>query len=41
VLLFIPHFVVGLLLAGPFLWRRSLTPVMCVHALVDLSLLGT
>jgi len=41
VLMFVPHFVVGLLFAGLFLWRRSLAPVMFVHSLVDLSLLGT
>lgn len=41
VLSFVPHFVVGLLFAGLFLWRRSLAPVMLVHALVDLSLLLT
>jgi membrane protease YdiL (CAAX protease family) len=41
VLLFLPHFLVGLLFAGLFLWRRRLAPVMFVHALVDLSLLGT
>jgi len=40
-LLFVPHFFVGLAFAGLFLWRRSLAPVMFVHALVDLSLLGT
>src|SRR5262245_37125249 len=40
-LMFVPHFIVGLLFAGLFLWRRSLAPVMFVHALVDLSLLGT
>jgi hypothetical protein len=41
VLLFVPHFLVGLLFAGLFLWRRSLAPVMFVHALVDLTLLAT
>jgi membrane protease YdiL (CAAX protease family) len=40
-LMFFPHLVVGLLFAGLFLWRKSLVPVMFVHALVDLSLLGT
>lgn len=40
-LMFVPHFVVGLIFAGLFLWRRSLAPVMFIHALVDLSLLGT
>lgn len=40
-LLFLPHFIVGLLFAGLFLWRRTLAPVMFVHALVDLSLLAT
>jgi membrane protease YdiL (CAAX protease family) len=41
VLFFFPHFLVGLLFAAMFLWRRSLAPVMFVHALVDLSLLAT
>jgi hypothetical protein len=41
VLMFVPHFIVGLMFAGLFLWRRSLAPVMFVHTLVDLSLLGT
>lgn len=41
VLLFVPHFLAGLLFAGLFLWRQSLAPVMFVHALVDLSLLAT
>jgi membrane protease YdiL (CAAX protease family) len=41
VLLFLPHFLVGLLFAGLFLWRRRLAPVLFVHALVDLTLLGT
>ena len=41
VLLFVPHFIVGLIFAGLFLWRRSLAPVMFIHSLVDLSLLGT
>lgn len=41
VLLFLPHFIVGLLFAGLFLWRRNLAPVMYVHALIDLSLLGS
>jgi membrane protease YdiL (CAAX protease family) len=40
-LMFFPHLVVGLLFAGLFLWRKSLPPVMFVHALVDLSLLAT
>jgi hypothetical protein len=39
--LFVPHFLVGLAFAGFFLWRRSLAPVMVAHALVDLSLLAT
>jgi membrane protease YdiL (CAAX protease family) len=41
VLMFVPHFVVGLFFAGLFLWRRRLAPVMFVHTLVDLSLLAT
>ncbi len=41
VLMFFPHFMVGLLFAGLFVWLRSLAPVMFVHTLVDLSLLAT
>ena len=40
-LMFIPHFIVGLLFAALFLWRRRLAPVMFVHTIVDLTLLGT
>jgi membrane protease YdiL (CAAX protease family) len=40
-LYFVPHFIVGLLFAGLFLWLRTLAPVMVVHSLIDLSLLGT
>ncbi len=31
------YFVAGLLFAALFLWRRSLVPGMCLHALVDVS----
>jgi membrane protease YdiL (CAAX protease family) len=41
VLFFVPHFLVGLLFAGLFLWWRRLAPIMFIHAMVDLSLLGT
>jgi membrane protease YdiL (CAAX protease family) len=34
-------FVVGLVFAAIFLWRRSLAPAMVVHALLDLTLLGS
>jgi membrane protease YdiL (CAAX protease family) len=38
--LFPIYFVAGLLFAALFLWRRSLVPGVCLHALYDVALIG-
>jgi membrane protease YdiL (CAAX protease family) len=39
-ILFPVYFLGGLLFAALFLWRRSLTPGVCLHALIDVTVIG-